>query len=63
MAIAWGYNLGGWSQHRALKFHAHSAGHYCATALLLAGMDIRRAQTYLCHRALRSTQRYTHLSS
>ncbi|WMT51831.1 MAG: tyrosine-type recombinase/integrase [Ferroplasma sp.] len=47
----------------APKFHAHSARHYCATALLRAGVDIRRVQTYLGHRSLRSTQRYTHLSN
>ena len=47
----------------APKFHAHSARHYCATALLRAGVDIRRAQTYLGHRSLKSTQRYTHLSN
>ncbi|WP_367181904.1 tyrosine-type recombinase/integrase [Ferroplasma sp.] len=45
------------------KFHAHSARHYCATALLRAGVDIRRVQTYLGHRSLKSTQRYTHLSN
>ena len=47
----------------APQFHAHSARHYCATALLRAGVDIRRVQTYLGHRSLRSTQRYTHLSN
>ena len=47
----------------APKFHAHSARHYCATALLRAGVDIRRVQTYLGHRSLKSTQRYTHLSN
>ena len=47
----------------APKFHAHSTRHYCATALLRAGVDIRRVQTYLGHRSLRSTQRYTHLSN
>ncbi|WP_363319975.1 tyrosine-type recombinase/integrase [Ferroplasma sp.] len=47
----------------APKFHTHSARHYCATALLRAGVDIRRVQTYLGHRSLKSTQRYTHLSN
>ncbi len=45
------------------KFHAHSARHYCATALLRAGVGIRKVQTYLRHRSLRSTQKYTNLSN
>ncbi len=45
------------------KFQAHSARHYCATALLRAGVGIRKVQTYLRHRSLRSTQKYTNLSN
>ncbi len=48
------------------RFHAHSARHWCATALLKGffgtPLDIRMVQIHLGHRSLRTTERYTHVS-
>ncbi len=44
-------------------FHAHAARHYCASALLKSGVDIRMVQIFLGHKSLRSTERYTHITN
>ncbi len=47
-------------------FHAHSARHWCATALIRGSMgqplDIRMVQIHLGHRSLKTTQRYTNVT-
>jgi hypothetical protein len=50
------------------KFHWHAARHWCATALLKGyrgakPLDIRYVQIHMGHKSLRTTQRYTHITS
>jgi site-specific recombinase XerD len=46
----------------ALSVHPHSLRHSCGYALVNRGTDIRVIQSYLGHRAISSTVRYTKLN-
>lgn len=44
------------------QFVIHTLRHTCASRLVQAGIDLRRVQTYMGHKAIATTLRYSHLA-
>jgi type 1 fimbriae regulatory protein FimB len=46
-----------------LRVHPHSLRHSCGYVLINRDVDVRRVQSFLGHRSIQTTVRYTHLAS
>jgi site-specific recombinase XerD len=46
-----------------LKVHPHSLRHACGFYLINNGIDVRRAQSFLGHKSIQTTTRYTQLAA
>jgi len=46
-----------------LRVHPHSLRHSCGYDLINRDVDVRRVQSFLGHRSIQTTVRYTHLAS